>query len=184
MEHKQMNGVRPWLATTGAALWILAGTILALRPAGHPPTTFRTSADLMPWLALGLLLIGSTLGPYLLALGRSGSKLLAIAATLLLVGSIAYAFGSLMRNIFLKGVGWEPLMPIGFMVFIGGLSLTGVAIWRVRVLPWLTGFLFMVSGICLLAFNDQYNPWMSLPFGLCMLSIVYLLVLYKPASTR
>ena len=57
---------RRWLGlpiAVGGIIWMTAGAVLSTRPAGAPPYSFRATADMVPWLGLGLLLIGcSTAG--------------------------------------------------------------------------------------------------------------------------
>lgn len=163
----------------GGMTWIAAGIALAFRPAGHPPHSFRHTVDLMPWLAAGLLLIGTSLA-LLLANKRYG-RLLFTASLLTLTGSSIYALGRTLRLLFLEGIGWEPLLPLGHLLTAGGLALAGLAAIRRKVLPRSTGIQMTVSGLCLLGFNDQYLPVMAIGFGACVVSWSSRLLFYPPA---
>ena len=107
-----------WIMMCGAMLWFSAGIILSLRPGGHPPYSFRKSADLVPLLALGLVLVGVSFGVKMLAFKKAGGKLFTIACLAVVISSLAYALGVLIRLVFLNATGWEPFMPLGFLVFI------------------------------------------------------------------
>lgn len=140
------------------------GGILALRPARVPGQTFRASTDVLPWLGLGLLLIA--LGAVALHHRQQQRTRPGLwAARGVIFGALLYASGHTLRQ-FLSGA-WEPAVPVGFLSTIVSLIVLGVSTLRVRAIPHWTGWVLIASGICLLAFNDQYqSAWAAVPFGL------------------
>ena len=151
---------------TGGLIWVAAGIVITLRPGANPPATFRDTAGIMPLLAGGLFLIGVSLGTFLYTHGSSRGKLFKTAVLLFGIGSVSYGLGSLIRNLFLAGVGWEPLMPLGYLAAGVGLLLLGVASLTNKVFPKPTALLILFSGIFLLLFNDQFLPATAVPFGI------------------
>ena len=169
---KQDNWLRwsrlPILA--GGLVWMVGSAVLALRPGGHPPDTFRASLDVMPVLGLGLFLIGSSLGVQSLRLPHRGERSFYVAATFFLIGSVFYPVGTIVRLEFMKGA-WEPLMPIGYLLVVAGCLLYGITTLITRLLSKTVSVLLMAAALSLLAFNDQYAPWMGSVFGLVVTGI-------------
>jgi hypothetical protein len=161
-----------WFAICGAMLWVVTGLLLAMRPGGDPPATFRKSADLIPLLAVGLAMIGVSSGFNVQI--RRQTKMIKSAGRLLGLSSLSYALGVLIRHLFLQATGWEPFMPFGFLGFIIFLALLGVLSFRSGFLSRLTSFLMIASAISLLTFNDQYNPYGAVVFGLLAIFTVLL----------
>ena len=106
------------LGVAGGMLWIVCGIILSLRPAGDPPITYRHTVDLMPYLALGLLLTGISVSGAMLHLNVLKNRKVTIASFITFTGSLMYSIGRLIRHAFLGGTGWEPFLPLGFLVFL------------------------------------------------------------------
>lgn len=154
-----------WFTLCGAMLWIAAGLLLSLRPAGHPPATFRKSADLVPLLALGLVLIGVSTSLKLLTFREAGGRFFKTVCQAVVLSSLSYALGVLIRHVFLQATGWEPFMPFGFLAFIISWLLLGVLLLKEGFLTRLAGWLMIASAISLLSFNDQYNPYGAVVFG-------------------
>lgn len=154
------------LLATGAFLWITGGIVIFLRPAGHPPQSFRDTLNVMPFFGLGILMIG--IGIYNLAGKERG--LLLTASRILLFSSISYATGSLIRTAFIPGK-WEALMPLGFIGSAIGLLLYGIAARKRKLWSSFLSLLIIMSALILLCFNDQYLPWVAIVFGSLMLAI-------------
>jgi hypothetical protein len=154
-----------WFTLFGAILWIVVGLLLASRPPGHPPSSFRQSADLMPLLALGLVTIGVSSGFHLLSSQRNRRRLFTIVCYVVIYSSLAYALGVLIRQFFLQATGWEPFMPLGFLVFILSWIILGVLSLKKQILSRFESLLMITSGISLFTFNDQYNPYGAVVFG-------------------
>jgi hypothetical protein len=163
-----------WFVLCGAMLWIAAGLLLALRPSGHPPSTFRKSADLVPLLALGLVMIGVSSGLKMLTFSKAGGRVFKTACQAVVLSSLSYALGVLIRHVFLQATGWEPFMPLGFLAFIISWILLGVLSIKRGFLSRLTGLLMIISAISLLTFNDQYNPYGAIGFGVLTIFTVLL----------
>ncbi|MER2998104.1 hypothetical protein [Pontibacter populi] len=174
--YKTMSSNRysNWVTLLGAMLWLAAGLILSLRPAGNPPHFFRTSADLIPFLALGLVLVGAPFGLKMLAFEKAGGRLFKAVCLAVVFSSLTYAVGVAIRHLFLQGTGWEPFMPLGFLAFIISWALVGVLSLKKGFLSGLAGALMIGSAISLLTFNDQYNPYGAIAFGI-LVSLVVLL---------
>ena len=149
----------------GGLLWITGGMVLAGRPAGDPPQSFRATGDLMPLLGAGLFLIGGSLGVQALALRPRGGRRFGIAAACLLTGALCYPAGVLVRRAFPDG-GWEPLMPLGFLLVIAGGLLFAISALRAKLFRGLAALPLLGAALSLPAFNDQYTPWMACVFGL------------------
>jgi hypothetical protein len=94
------------------------------------------------------------------------------------IGASLYALGHVLRRS-LAGA-WEPVVPVGFLVPIVSLVLLGVGTLRAPAAapPRWAGGAVLASGLCLLAFNDQYaSAWAAVPFGLLWVVLgVFLLV--------
>lgn len=87
-----------------------------------------------------------------------------MAAALFLIGALFYPLGAFVRTGFMDGR-WEPLMPIGFLLVVAGCALYGVATLRAKVFSKPASLLLIGASLLLLAFNDQYTPWMGSVFG-------------------
>jgi hydrogenase/urease accessory protein HupE len=148
----------------GGLVWIGGGIVLALRPGGHPPESFRATMDIIPGLGVGLFLIGGSLGVQALRLPHRGERSFYIAAACCLIGAFFYPVGALVRRGFMEGV-WEPLMPIGFLLVIAGCGLYGITTLATRLFPKPVAVLLILAAGSLLGFNDQYTPWMGSIFG-------------------
>lgn len=172
-----------WFTLCGALLWIAGGLLLSLRPAGNPPTTFRKSEDLIPLLALGLVLIGVSSGLKMLTLGNKGGKLFKAVCRAVVISSLFYAFGVFIRHFFLQGTGWEPFMPLGFLTFIISWIFLGVLSFKKGFVSRLQCLLIVASAISLLSFNDQFNPYGAVGFGVLTLFKV-LLPQHKKINSR
>lgn len=159
-----------WVTLCGAALWLVAGLILSLRPAGHPPYSFRKTADLVPLLAAGLVLIGVSSGIKMLASREAGGRLLKTVCRAVMLSSLVYALGVLVRHVFLQATGWEPLMPLGFLAFGISWATLGVLSLKRGFLSRSTSLLIVASAVAILSFNDQYNPYGAVAFGALMLA--------------
>jgi hypothetical protein len=105
--------------------------------------------------------------------------LLKVGSILLAAGSLSFATGCLFRNLFLNAVGWEPLLPLGFLAFIAGCISAGIALLKGSSTFKIAGTLLMVSGVLLLSYNDQYTPWMAIPFSVCILATIWHLPVCK-----
>ena len=149
----------------GALIWMAASTVLSLRPEGHPPHSYRQSIDIMPFLGIGILLIGTGLSSYI---GKAEGQV-AVARKILFFSTPIYALGSVVRLLSLPGK-WEPLMPIGFLGSITGLMLCGLAFKRKNFAAPVLSYCLMAAACLLLCFNDQYVPWTGIVFGAVMLS--------------
>ena len=77
-----------WITLFGAMLWIASGLVLSLRPAGDPPHTFRTSSDLVPLLALGLILVGVPFGFRMLTYEKEGGRLFKTVCRAVVISSL------------------------------------------------------------------------------------------------
>lgn len=163
-----------WFILCGALLWVAGGLLLSLRPAGHPPSTFRKSSDLIPLLALGLLLIGVSSGLNMLTFGKEGDKLFKAVCKAVVISSLSYALGVLIRQVFLQGTGWEPLMPFGFLAFIISWLFLGVLSLKKGFFSKVKCLVIVASAISLLSFNDQYNPYGAVVFGALSFFVVLL----------
>lgn len=157
-----------WITLFGAMLWIASGLVLSLRPAGDPPHTFRTSSDLVPLLALGLILVGVPFGFRMLTYEKEGGRLFKTVCRAVVISSLLYAFGVLIRNLFFNATGWEPFMPFGFLAFIISWAFLGVLSLKKGFLSRFNSVLIIASALSLLSFNDQYNPYGAVVFGLLM----------------
>ncbi|MFD2248171.1 hypothetical protein [Pontibacter ruber] len=163
-----------WFTIVGAMLWIVAGLLLSLRPAGHPPDSFRKSGDLIPVLAVGLVLIGVSTSLKMLAFRKAGGWLFKTVCQAVVLSSLSYALGVLIRHVFLQATGWEPFMPLGFLAFIISWALLGVISLKKGFLSRAAGLLMIASTISLLTFNDQYNPYGGVVFGVLTLFMILL----------
>lgn len=152
------------LISLGGLVWIAGGLILSLRPGGHPPASFRATMDVMPLLGVGLFLIGGSLGVQCLALPHRGERSFYIAAAFCLIGALFYPAGAVVRTGFMEAR-WEPLMPIGFLLTVAGCLLYGIATLVTKLFPRPLSWLLIGAAGSLLAFNDQYTPWMGTVFG-------------------
>lgn len=148
----------------GGLVWIVSGMVMALRPGGYPPYSFRDTLEVMPLLGVGLFLVGGSLGVQLLELKRHGGRSFYIAAVFCLAGALFYPLGVLVRRHFMEGA-WEPFMPLGFLLVIAGSLLYGIAALLTNRLPKPVAALLILAALSLLGFNDQYTPWMGIVFG-------------------
>ena len=149
----------------GGLLWVGAGAVLAARPANVPGVSFRASMDVLPWLGLGLLLIALMLYDFNYRQSSQTGKLGKWAAVSAIVGAALYAFGHIIRQ-FLAG-GWEPAVPIGFLVFIISLFILAIVTLRGTIYPKSVGIALLSAAFFLLLFNDQFvTAWSAVPFGL------------------
>jgi hypothetical protein len=173
---------RALMLVGGGILWIYFGGVLALRPPRVPGISFRASTDVLPWLGVGLLLVAVGVG----AIHQPGTSgpLWRWARRGMLAGAALYALGHTAR-LYLAGA-WEPAVPFGFLTTIVCLILLGVSLFREHVGLRRIGVSVVVSGLCLLLFNDQYQTaWAAVPFGvLWVLLGLYLLRLTPPAALR
>jgi hypothetical protein len=163
-----------WFTLFGALLWVAAELLLSLRPAGNPPSTFRKSEDLIPLLALGLMLIGVSSVLKMLTFGNEGGRLFKAVCRAVVISSLFYALGVLIRHVFLQATGWEPFMPLGFLTFIISWIFLGVLSFKKGFVSRLQCLFIVASGISLLSFNDQYNPYGAVGFGVLSLFILLL----------
>jgi hypothetical protein len=160
------------LAAAGGVLWIMSGVVLAAAPAGNPPDSFRVPAmDVRFPLAFGLLLIGASLGLSLLLVTHVRSRLFTITCLMTVLSGVLHFTGRLLRDAFLQKTGWEPLLPFGFLLFIGSLFTAGVISVRKQAVASVTGVLIILTAILLLCFNDQYLPVMAVPFGIAVIAL-------------
>lgn len=164
---------RRWLGlaiTAGGVIWMIAGAVVSTRPAGTPPYSYRATTDIVPWLGLGLLLIGCGIGRWLMQYRPLFGRVGRLSILFTIGGAVSYAIGSSVRAGFLSG-GWEPLAPFGFLASVGGLFLAGVASLRAQAVPRVVSALLIAASICLLFVNDQLTPWMAIPFGLLAVAL-------------
>jgi hypothetical protein len=160
------------LACSGAVLWIMSSIVLAMAPAGNPPFTFRSPAiDVRLHLAVGLFLISMSLGLSVLAFGKVRSRQLTVACLVTITDGVVYVLGRLIRDTFLQQAGWDPLLPLGFLFCIGGLCAMGLVSFRQKAVSPISSMLLMVSAAFLLFFNDQFLPFMAVPFGLSVITL-------------
>jgi hypothetical protein len=89
----------------------------------------------MSHLTIGILVIGTAIGSSILCYGRKKSLKLYRAAIGMIISSVCYTAGRLIRNLFLEGIGWEPLMPLGFLGLIISSALIGIFAIRQRCFP-------------------------------------------------
>lgn len=171
-----------WITLCGTMLWLVVGIVLSLRPAGHPPDSFRKSADLMPFLALGLVLVGVSFGFKMLTLEKAEGRLFNIVCKAVMISSLIYALGVSIRHIFLQETGWEPFMPLGFLAFIISWAFLGVLSLKRGMLSRLSSVLMITSAIGLLTFNDQFNPYGAVVFGVLMSLVVIICQIAKPEN--
>lgn len=155
----------------GGMVWIVGGVVLALRPGGDPPASFRNTIDVMPLLGVGLLLIGGPLGLQALGLRHRGERLFSVAAACLLTGAIFYPLGAGVRYVFLKGA-WEPMMPIGFLLVVAGCLLYGIISLRTGLHSKAASILLIGCALSLFGFNDQYTPGVGTVFGVIVTAFV------------
>lgn len=148
----------------GGLLWVVGGLVLAGRPGGHPPHSFRATQDVMPLLGLGLFLIAGSLGVQCLVLPPRGERSFYIAATFFFIGALFYPAGIMVRTSFLDGA-WEPLMPLGFLLVVAGGLLYGKAALATKLFSRPVSVLLLLAALLLPGFNDQYLPWMGSVFG-------------------
>jgi drug/metabolite transporter (DMT)-like permease len=137
----------------------------------------------LPWLGFGLFLIGLTA----CALSRKPSSRAEFgqqwASRSVVLGAILYACGHAFRQ-FLSGA-WEPAVPLGLLLSVASLLVLGGSLLRTRLLPSGAGAAVLLSGLLLLAFNDQYlTAWMSVPFGAIWTLLGLHLLRQNVASTR
>lgn len=168
------------LAATGGILWIGSGVVLAMAPAGNPPHSFRVPAvDVRFPLAFGLLLVSTSLGFSLLSVTGARSRAFRIIHLLIFLSGGLHFCGRLVRDAFLQKTGWEPLLPLGFLLFIGSLFTMGVLTIRKKADAPVTGLLMILTALLLLFFNDQYLPFMAIPFGLAVIVLSAFLNLWR-----
>lgn len=170
LEQVQLRRTKTFLTVlgfVGGLLWIVSGIILSVAPAGNPPASYRTPAiDIRPQLAIGLLLIGISMGKLVIIHRINNNRHLSTASFITMAAGVIYVCGRLIRNIFLNTTGWEPLLPLGFIGFVAGLYYMGVIALKHKVVSRLVSILLIATATFLLFFNDQYLPWMAIPFGL------------------
>jgi hypothetical protein len=165
----------------GGLLWVFAGTVLALRPASVPGVSFRASIDVLPWLGFGLLLFAVMLHSLNYQQRDKTGKLGKWTALIAIVSAALYASGHLVRQ-FLKG-GWEPAVPLGFLIFILSLFILAIATLRVRVYPKRVGIALLFAACSLLFFNDQFvTAWSAVPFGLTCIVLAVMMNFFGRAS--
>ena len=160
-------------ALAGGWIWIRYGIELASLPARMPGVSYRGSATYMPWFGIGMICVAiGLLGLYFTI--ESKRRWQSWKNGTVLTGSVLYGSGTLFR-LSTEG-GWEPALPVGFMLVAAGLMIVGVTVIRSRSLPLWCGLLILFSAVSLLFFNDQYvTAWASVPFGLSWAAIgIYL----------
>lgn len=168
MSRRTFTAWSPVAAITGGALWTYFGITLALRPARVPGVSFRASTDVLPWLGLGLVLVAFAAQSLSRDSRPTVGALQRWARRLLMVGATLYASGHVLRQL-LSGA-WEPAVPVGLLLSIAALLLLGHDLSRTHGVPRWKGAVVLASGVCLLAFNDQYvTAWAAVPFGLLWL---------------
>jgi uncharacterized membrane protein YgdD (TMEM256/DUF423 family) len=164
------------LCSSGGVLWIMSGIVMAMAPAGNSPFRFRTPIiDVRSHLAIGLLLIGLSLSISMLSYAGVKSRKLTVSCFVPLMAGAIYVTGRLVRDAFLQSTGWEPLLPFGFLLFIGGLITMGIVSLQQKAVPKTISVLLIATAISLLFFNDQYLPFMAVPFGLGVIALSALL---------
>lgn len=164
------------VAASGAVLWIMSGVLLTAAPAGNPPHSFRVPAmDVRFPLAFGLLLIGASLGLSVLSVTPVRSRLFTVTCIMTILSGVLHFSGRLVRDAFLQKTGWEPLMPLGFLLFIGSLFALGIISVRRKAVAPVTGVWMIITALFLLCFNDQYLPVMAVPFGIAVIALSALL---------
>jgi hypothetical protein len=165
----------------GGILWIYFGSVLALRPPRVPGISFRASTDVLPWLGVGLLLVALGVGAVSGHQPDAGGTPGRWARRGVLAGATLYALGHTAR-LYLAGA-WEPAVPFGFLTTIVCLILLGASLIREDVRFRGVGTAIVVSGLCLLLFNDQYHTaWAALPFGVIWVFIGLFLLRQTPPA--
>ncbi|WP_026573725.1 hypothetical protein [Bacillus sp. UNC438CL73TsuS30] len=146
------------------------GMSLASSPPGFPSKEiYRDSVGTMPWLSIGMLFITTGIAIfYRIYAFRKG--IVKLSFIMVQTGGVLYFIGHSLRQ-FLNG-GWEPAAPIGFILIIIGMFIFGLRSIKLKFFPNPTGYLVVLSSLCLLFFNDQFlTAWMSVPFGLIWIAI-------------
>ncbi|MDR7002606.1 hypothetical protein [Neobacillus niacini] len=163
------------LLVIGGLLWVFFGIRLANSPPGIPSKEiYRNSVGAMPWLSIGMLFI--TIGvAFLYRIFALRKGIVRLAFIFIQIGGVLYFIGHSLRQ-FLNG-GWEPAAPIGFILIIIGMFIFGLRSIKLKFFPHPSGYLILLSSLCLLFFNDQFlTAWMSVPFGLIWIAISGLLL--------
>ena len=169
----------------GGLLWAAWSVLVASKPEGCigsecdlPNSTTRGYSDLVPLLAVALLLIAAgVVGMVIRArsagyFGRLGRWGLATAVT----GAALLAASVIVQSILFDGD--FPLMPAfvipGVLALVAGLLLFAGAI--LQVVPRWTAALLIMGALALLGANDQNERiLLAVPFGLAWIAIGYFL---------
>ena len=93
----------------------------------------------------------------------------------MIISSVCYAAGRLIRNLFLEGIGWEPLMPLGFLGLIINCGL--IEIFARKAPLSQSSFKFNIDALCLLLFDDEFLPLIAIPFGVINIAFGMLLLI-------
>ncbi len=104
--------------------------------------------------------------------GRLG-RLAKAGAAFYVVGVALFILGTVLTAI--SETFWLLMLPAG-LALISGLVLTGVAVFKTRVLPRWVGVLLVIGSLAMLEFNDQTaEVLMAIPFGLAWVAVGYAL---------
>ena len=168
-------------AILGGILWIVPAIITAFKPRGCigpdecDVMTMRDTSDVAPFLLLALLLTAVGLAGMTIRAWNTGhfGRLAKAGVALYVVGVALFILGTVLTAI--SEAFWVLMLPAG-LALITGLVLTGIAVFKTRVLPRWVAVLLIVGSLGMLGFNDQNaEVLMAIPFGLAWIAVGYAL---------
>ena len=167
-------------AILGGILWIVPAIITAFKPRGCiglecDISAMRDTSDVALFMLLALLLSAVGLAGVAIQARNTGrfGRLTKAGVALYGVGVALFVLGMILTAI--SEVFWVLMLPAG-LALIGGLVLTGIAVFKTRVLPRWVAVLLVIGSLAMLGFNDQTaEVLMAIPFGLAWIAVGYAL---------
>ncbi len=167
-------------AILGGILWIVPAIITAFKPRGCiglecDISAMRDTSDVALFMLLALLLSAVGLAGVAIQARNTGrfGRLTKAGVALYGVGVALFVLGMILTAI--SEVFWVLMLPAG-LALIGGLVLTGIAVFKTRVLPRWVAVLLVVGSLAMLGFNDQTaEVLLAIPFGISWIAVGYAL---------
>jgi len=176
-------------AILGGILWIVPAIIAAFKPRGCiglecDISAMRDTSDVALFMLLALLLSAVGLAGVAIQARNTGrfGRLTKAGVALYGIGVALFVLGMILTAI--SEIFWVLMLPAG-LALIGSLVLTGIAVFKTRVLPRWVAVLLVVGSLAMLGFNDQTaEVLLAIPFGISWIAVGYALWSDRSSSVR